>query len=139
MVHFIELGGVERPVSFGQALAYEYELTTGRSYLRDLQQLFIEISEVAAGMNTDDVTTAASQMSVVKFVDLMHCALRLGHRYERQTVGFDAYQVAEWLLGDSEAVSRLVGWLAEANFDPKSDDGEASKKKTASRASTQKK
>ena len=138
MVHFIELGGIERPVSFSQALAYEYELTTGNSYLRDLRQLFIEIAEVAAGMNTEDVATAASQMSVVKFVDLMHCALRLGARYERRAVDFDAYQVAEWLLGDSKAVSKLVGWLAEANFDPKSDDGEASKKKTVSRPSTPK-
>lgn len=115
MTHFIELGGKERPVCFSQALGYEYERTMNRSYLRDLEALFSQIAQVGQAMGTDDIGEAAANMSVVALVDLVYCALRLGHRRERIEIDFDPYDVADWVLPDQAAIKQLTVWLVEAN------------------------
>ncbi|HNB51102.1 MAG TPA: hypothetical protein PK530_04135 [Anaerolineales bacterium] len=118
MIHYVTIAGRERPVCFDNSLAYEYEKNLGRPYLADLAALFDDLRVVAQRVGTDDVATAALQMPIVRFVDVMHCALRLGHRKERHAIDFDEYAVADWLLDDTQAVSSLTTLLAEANFDP---------------------
>lgn len=132
MTHFIELGGKERPVCFDQTLGYEYERTMERSYLRDLEELFIQIAQVGHAIGTDDVGAAAANMSVVKVVDLIYCAVRLGYRREKKEVDFDSYDVADWILSNQAAMSQLTVWLVEANIDTgaKSADQDSGKKKT---------
>ena len=133
MIHYIDIGQGEdrraRPVSFDNALAYEYELTTGKSYLRDLTELFSELAGVAQTMNTDDVSTAAAGMSVVKFGDIMYCAFRLGAIEARQTPDFTVYDVVNWLMADTPAVTKLVDLLVNANSDPGAEIDEEAKKK----------
>jgi len=137
MIKYIELGGQERPVCFDNSLAYEYELTTGNYYEHDLRALFREIAMAAASIGTDNTDVAVGQMSIVKFVDFLHCALRLGYRKTQLPIEFDAYNVADWLLNDGKAVARFTTLLLEANTDPnsvppdESGDIESAKKKTA--------
>lgn len=132
MTHFIELGGQERPVCFDQTLGYEYERTMQRSYLRDLEDLFLQIAQVGHAIGTDDVGTAAANMSVVKLVDLIYCAMRLGYRREKLTIDFDSYDVADWILPNQEAIAQLSVWLVESNIDTSAQqaDPDAAKKKT---------
>lgn len=137
MIHYIDIGQGKnrraRPVSFDNALAYEYELTTGKSYLKDLTALFSELTGVAQTMNTDDVSTAASGMSVVKFGDIMHCAFRLGAIEAREPLDFTVYDVVNWLMADPQAVTKLVDLLADANSDPGAANDEDAKKKNTTR------
>jgi len=136
-IQYISLGGKERPVCFSHALAYHYELTTGKSYLRDLDALFQEMVQVAAGANTDNVAVAAQNMSVVRLVDIIHAALTLGARQDRINVEFDQYQVADWLMSDRDAVGILASMLVDANIDPgaKQDEDEKKRMRTPTKMS----
>lgn len=118
IIHYVSVGGNDRPVCFSNALAYHFELTTGKSYLSELALLFTELGQVASRSGTVDVGVAAAQISVVRFVDIMHSAFVLGARQERIQVDFDQYDVADWLMSDSTAVAQLANMLAEANIDP---------------------
>ena len=127
-VHFLELGGKERPVCLDQTLAYEYERTLGRSYLRDLNDLFVQIAQVGQAMSTNDVGTAAANLSVVTLVNFVYASMRLGCRRTSTSVDFDEYQVADWILGNQQAVSQFTVWLVEANVDTSVKEGDDSKK-----------
>lgn len=118
MIHYIALNGVEWPICLSHALAYEYERTTGRFYEHDLRALFQDIVTEATAMGTDDAAAAAGKMSLVRFVDFFHAALRLGCRREKTLINFDEYDVADWLLSDNDAVARFTTLLLEANVDP---------------------
>lgn len=118
MINYINLNGTEWPICLSNALAYEYELTTGKFYEPDIKALFADIIAEANAIKTDNPVEAAGRLSVVRFVDFFHCALRLGCRKEKTLINFDVYDVADWLLSDGDAVARFTTLLFEANADP---------------------
>jgi len=141
MIHFVHIGGQERPVCFSYSVAYEYEKQTGKFYEPDVQALAVQVITAGAALGTDDVATAARSISIVKFTDIMHAALVVGCRKAGQKADFSSYEVADWLGENPEAVGRLTELLLSANFNLKPDaapaDGEAmageTKKKSPAR------
>lgn len=121
MVHFVNIGGQERPVCFSYSVAYEYELQTGKFYEPDVQALAVQVITAGASLGTDDVATAARSISIIKFTDIMHAALVVGCRKEKKPVDFDKYDVADWLGQNPDAVGRLTELLLTANFNLKPD------------------
>lgn len=122
MIHYIALGQGEarreRPVCFDHSLAYEFEKTTGKLYLKELEALLVEITAAGAAHGTDDAGEAMKHISVVRYIDFMYSALRMGARKQRLPIDFDEYDVNDWLMGDPEAVGQLTNWLFEDNYSP---------------------
>ena len=116
MIHYITLGGVERPLTFAYSVAYEYEMQTGKFYEADVQDLALQVVTAGAAIGTDDVATAARSLSVVKFVDILHACLVVGHRKTGKPVDFSKYDVADWAGGNMDAVSKFTTLLLQANF-----------------------
>lgn len=141
MVHYINIGGRERPVSFAYSIAYEYEKRTGQFYEPDVQALAVQVIVAGAALGTDDVATAARSISIVKFTDIAFAALLVGARQTGQPMDFTVYDVADWLGENQEAVGLLTELLLSANFNLKPDattdneqtDNEAGKKKNRGR------
>lgn len=142
MIHYLNLGDAERPLSFAYSVAYEYELQTGKFYEQDVQDLARQIVIAGMAIGTDDTGVAARGLSVVKFVDILFACLVVGHRKTSQSVTFTKHDVADWLGGNLDAVSRFTTMLLEANFNlpgEKSDEpadaeamaGETKKKRPA--------
>lgn len=116
MIHYINLGDAERPITFSYSVAYEYELQTGKFYEQDVQELARQIVIAGAALGTDDSAKAAQSLSIVKFVDILHACLLVGCRKTATPVNFTKYDVADWLGGNPEAVARFTTLLLEANF-----------------------
>lgn len=116
MVHFVDIGGRERPVCFSYSVAYEYQSQTGRFYEPDVQELAVQVITAGAALGNDDVATAARSINIVKFTDIMFAALLIGARKERQAVDFTKYDVADWLGENPAATGRLTELLLTANF-----------------------
>lgn len=142
MIHYVNIGGRERPVSFAYSVAYEYEKLTGKFYEPDVQALAVQVITAGAALGTDDVATAACSISIIKFTDIIFAALLVGARKAGQPADFTAYDVADWLGENPEAVGRLTELLLSANFNLKPDaatdngepaDDEAGKKKKPAR------
>lgn len=140
MLHYVEIGGRERPVSFAYSIAYEYEKRTGQLYEPDVQTLAVQVITAGAALGTDDVATAARSISIVKFTDIMFAALLVGARKAGQPADFTVHDVADWLGENPAAVGRLTELLLSANFNLKADAapddaeaGEPGKKKNPAR------
>lgn len=143
MIHYLPLGGKDRPLSFSYANVYEYELATGRGYEYDVAELALQVIRAGQAMGTDDVGTAARGISMVRFFDVAYAALRVGHLKAGAPAAFTVHDVAEWFGADLAQVSRFTELLLEANFnlDPRDrDDDDApaddSKKKALTTAPT---
>ena len=134
MVHYVDIGGRERPVSFAYSVAYEYEKRTGQFYEPDVQALALQVITAGAALGTDDVATAARSISIVKFTDIAFAALLVGARKTGQPTDFTAYDVADWLGENPTAVGRLTELLLSANFNLKPD--EATEDPTSAEATT---
>jgi len=123
----IHLGGADRPISFANQVAYNYELATGRVYHADIVRLMLQIEAAAAAMRTDRMEDAVRSVSTVLVADLVHAALAYACRLEKTPVDFGPDDVAAWLLDDRDAVGILVGMMAESM--PRPDESADAKKK----------
>lgn len=142
MLHYVDIGGRERPVCFSYSVAYQYEKQTGNFYEPDVQSLAIQVIAAGATLGTDDVATAARTISIVKFADIMFAAFVVGGRKAKTPVDFTIDDLVDWLGENPEAVGRLTELLLTANFKlPESGgdlesppDSDAGKKKTPARS-----
>lgn len=116
MIHYLTLGDAERPLTFAYSVAYEYELQTGKFYENDVHSLARQIVLAGIDMGTDDTAVAARGVSIVKFVDILFACLVVGHRKTNTPVTVTRHDVADWLGGNLDAVSRFTTMLLEANF-----------------------
>jgi len=149
MIAHINIGGKRRPVAFGHEVAYDYEVNTGRNYndlmLRvfDMLALSAQMAPIAdattADMEVDAAVALITQpesrrrvetFSVVPFTDITYFGMLYAHRREGVEVDFEASDVAEWLFGDSKAMSACMRILVDSL--PKNtateEPGEAKKK-----------
>ena len=133
MIQYIETGAGEerrlRPVCFDNSLSYEFERMTGKSFIMELNLLFDELRAVGKSLGTDDVATASGNVSMVRYVDIIYHAFRVGAIKARDKVDFIELDVAEW-LDDRATATTLTTWLAEANMAPKGEPDDAKKKQT---------
>lgn len=112
---YINIGGEERPIHFGNEVAYSFQIKTGKKYLAEVNDLLTkDLAPIAAEMGTDDAGVAAVQMDIVRLTDLAFGALSYAHRHEKKPVNFDAEDVAGWLLGDMNALSTVVALLIDS-------------------------
>lgn len=135
MVQWVKIGGKERPIAFGWAVAYDYEFQTGGNYIGAVMSLIDEINAIAAVSGSDDPADAARIVSVRKITDLVFACLTHAHKEQRIEFPYTVYDVAEWLFTDHEVRGQCI--LAIMESMPKANaDGEsapAAKKKTVAR------
>lgn len=130
----LTIGGRKRPVNFTFEVAYRYEETTGRKYMRDLRLLFrqlAEISQIAGSDNTDDLVDATDQISMVVLADIVHTALDYAATERGETLDCTPAQVAGWLLTDTAASAQVFNLLAASMPQHNPDEADSAKKKTA--------
>lgn len=101
MTTFIELGGQQRPVRFGYAGLYNYEVTTGRNALADFAKM----------------QDGFQSVSVVHLVDLVYSGLLSGYKSEKRNVDFEKEDIVEWLDSDTilEVMKAFAASFPEGN------------------------
>lgn len=114
-MNFIKIGGKERPIHFGNEVAYSFQLRTGKKYLAEVNDVLTkDLAPIAAEMGTDDTSIAAVNMDVVRLTDLVFGAMVYAHRHEKIEVDFEPEDVGGWLLNDMEALSAAVALLIDS-------------------------
>lgn len=135
MIQWIKLGGQERPITFGHAVAYGYEAQTGGNYNELLFRVASEMDAAGQAVNDNDLARIATAVSVKPLTDLIYFGLKHAHRKEGVEINFDVEDVAEWVFGDQDAMQQCVTALFESL--PKADgtagESATAKKKTVSR------
>lgn len=124
MTHYIELGGKTRPVRFGMAGLYEYEQRTGRKALADfgayLKAVDAAREKALQELGVESITKeqensiAGECLSFVFAVDLAFSGLSAGCRSEKLPLDFDAYDVADWMMADSESIGDVMQAFSES-------------------------
>jgi hypothetical protein len=122
MVNYISIGGKERPLAFGHAVAYHYETFTGGNYNELLITVGRELEAAGQAVQDDDLVRVATAMHVKPLTDLVFAGMKYAHRKEGIEIDFDAEDVAEWLFGDSEAISQCIAALMESTAKTKPED-----------------
>lgn len=136
MVNWIEIGGKERPVAFGYAVAYAYETQTGGNYNELIYTVAGEMEQAGRAINNNDLNGVATAVHVKPLTDLVFFGLKYAHRKEGVAIDFEAEDVAEWLFSDQAAITACVTALFESLPQPKSEDAaqpSAAKKKQVAR------
>lgn len=137
MIHWIKLGGEERPVCFGYEVARSYELDTGGNYNELLFTIANETQQSFEAYQTGNIAGAVAARRVGPISDLVFAGLKYAYRKEGFVIDFDADDVAGWLFGDTTAMERCITAVFESMPQPKSEEGQqqpaASKKKTIAR------
>lgn len=107
MVHYIQLGGQQRPVEFGFGALYRYEQRTGRNALQDFASM-----------------SGGGLPSVTVMVDLTLSGLLAGYAKTklRWPEGTEPETVADWLSDDQEALNEVMKAFADSF---PQDDGKA--------------
>jgi hypothetical protein len=126
MVNWIKLGGKERPLAFGYAVAYAYETQTGRNYNELIFQVAAEMEQAGRAMEDNDLLRVATAVNIRPLTDLVFFGLKYAYRREGMEVDFEAEDVAEWVFGDTQAMHECVTALFESL--PRPDKGAPKKK-----------
>lgn len=93
---FLHIGGQERPILFGFAGLYAYEVRTGKKALED----FAALAAQGEGL--------ADSFSIRFLVDLVLCGLQAAARKLHQPEDFNEYDVAEWLGNDTALIQQVL-------------------------------
>lgn len=137
MVNYIKIGGKERPMAFGYAVAYAYETQTGGNYNELIFQVAGEIDQVSNAVSDNDMKGVATAMHIKPLTDLVFFGLKYAHRKEGVEIDFEPEDVAEWLFMDQRAMQDCVTALFESLPKPSGEsDASAKKKMTARPGST---
>lgn len=126
MINWIKLGGQERPLAFGYAVAYAYETQTGGNYNELIFRVASEMEQAGKALSDNDLIRVATAVHVRPLTDLVFFGLKYAHRKEGIEIDFEPEDVAEWLFTDQEAMQACV----TAMFDslPRPDKDEPKKK-----------
>lgn len=133
MVHYIKLGGQERPIGFGYSVGLEYELSTGGNYNELVFRVVSEAQEAREQFAAGNLVGVSASVSVVPITTVVYHGLRFGYRKEGLTPDFEMPDVAEWLFMDQEAIQACVTALFESLPRPSGEAATDTKKKTTAR------
>jgi hypothetical protein len=133
MITWIKIGGKERPITFGHAVAYGYEAQTGGNYNELLFQVASEMDKAGQAVNDNDLARIATAVHVKPLTDLVFFGLKHAHRKEGIEVDFEAEDVADWVFGDQAAMQQCVNALFESLPKPEAGESDTAKKKTTAR------
>lgn len=133
MVHYIKLGGQERPIGFGYSVGLEYELSTGGNYNELVFKIATEAETARDKFLEGDMMGVASAMSIKPITTVIYHGLRFGYRKEGLTPDFEMSDVAEWLFMDQEAIQACITALFESLPRPSGEAATDTKKKTTAR------
>jgi hypothetical protein len=97
MIEYIEIGGAKRPIRFGFAGLYEYEVETGRKALSDFAQM-------QGGLENT---------SIIVLVDFVSAGLRAGYKAAGIGVDFEKYDVADWIQ-ETGVLEKVMTAFAES-------------------------
>lgn len=136
MVHYIKIGGKERPLSFGYEVGYSYESATGGNYNELIYKIASEITKAGEAMSENDLGRVAAAMSIKPMTDVVYFGLKHAHRHEGVEIDFDVETVAGWLFGSQAAMQACVTALFESLPKPGEGDTDAKKKTVARPGST---
>lgn len=142
MTHYINIAGQPMPFAFTMLANYEYERNTGRNFEADAAELAAQVITAGAALNTDDVATAVSTVSMVRYIDIVYAAAIAGHRREKKNVPFTFEEFVEMMGESREQATELTTLFLQSNFnlkpDAASDDDVApdAEKKSPATAST---
>lgn len=131
MVNYIKIGGKERPIAFGYAVAYAYESQTGGNYNELIFRVATEMEQAGQALSDNDLIRVATSMHVKPMTDLVYFGLKYAHRKEGIDVDFEVEDVAEWLFADKSAMESCVTALFESLPKPDGQNTSDAKKKMA--------
>lgn len=148
MIHYIEIGGRERPITFSYSVPFQYQLKTGRFYNVDITTLCInllqagnalieQVGEPPATLSArlEQIRAANSHpIDMLLLLDVALVCLEVGHRKAGVPIDFTKDDVADWLGEDREAIFTITQLLLAANFNLKPD--EATEDPASSEATT---
>lgn len=103
-----------RPINFTFEVAYDYERTTGRKYIKDYNLLCAQLAETASRLQSESPDTAGDGISMVLLADMVHTALAYGARKAGQEFEGTPQEVAGWLLSSPEASEQVFLVLLES-------------------------
>lgn len=115
----IHIGGRKRPINFTFEVAYDYERTTGRKYIKDYNLLCAQLAETANRLQSESPETAGDGISIVLLADMVHAALDYGARKVGQELEATPQEVAGWILSDQNAAQQVFTVLLESVSTPK--------------------
>lgn len=136
----INLGGKFRPIQFGHGMILEYEDTTGRLYLDDLETLRERLSAAYATLpkgenrqiTEDDMRALGRKMPLGHLARFCFIALRWAGRRAGETLDFTQEDVLGWIMESPAEMATLVTFIIDSM--QKTDDEpapESAKKKPA--------
>lgn len=157
MIHYLNLGGQDRPLTLTYSVAYDYQVEFGRYYNTDVTELCVQIlragdslnkakAELSADLEKSQIdkmmdliraANGSEGFDMIKFVDILFVALVVGHRKTSTPVKFTQRDVADWIGESAEAIAEFTSLLLQANFNLKAsgeaaepDESASGKKKT---------
>lgn len=133
MTTWVKIGGKERPLAFGYAVAYAYESQTGGNYNELIFKVAGEMEQAGQAMNDGDLIRVATALHVKPLTDLVFFGLKYAHRREGLEINFEVEDVAEWLFTDQAAMQACVVALFDSLPRPDGQEGDTAKKKPVSR------
>lgn len=98
MIQYVEIGGAKRPIRFGFAGLYEYEVETGRKAIADFAQM-------QGGLENT---------SVVVLVDFVAAGVVAGYKAAGIPIDFEKYDVADWITQDQSILEKIMTVFAES-------------------------
>lgn len=133
MITWVKMGGKERPIAFGHAVAYGYEAQTGGNYNELLFRVASEMDMAGQAVNDNDLARIATAVSIKPLTDLVFFGLKYAHRKEGLEIDFEVEDVAEWIFGNQTAMQQCVVALFESLPKPDGNEAATAKKKTVAR------
>lgn len=147
MISYILIGGQNRPICFGNQVAYDYEIQTGKNYAALRMSVVEMIGHASAATFGDqagdmevadvlqhigDVRKHVEHFSIVPFTDLVYYGMLYAHRREGIEIDFEAADVAGWVFDDQDAMNVCMQLFVDSL--PQLRHNEAAKKKMMSQS-----
>ena len=161
MIHHINIGGEDRPLTLTYSVPWQYELETGRYYNQDVTELCVEIlragdevnkarknfeqqgepkSNVDQMIDLIRIANGSAGFSMVRFIDIFYVSLAVGHRKSGVPFPYTKTEIADMVMNEGEVVEKFTLLLLQANFKLKLDDpGEAEPDESATDDTAKKK